>query len=548
MSDAFESLVIGARYRLVRRLGSGGMGSVWLAEHLSLYSPVAVKLLSEAVATSEEGLSRFWREARTSAALRSPHVVQILDYGVEDSRPYLVMELLDGESLDVRLQRTGRLSPEQVAHVFHHIGRAVGLAHDAGIVHRDLKPSNIFIISNDDEEVIKLLDFGIAKARVDRLGDPLKGGTRTGEFLGTPYYTSPEQAEGDKSLDHRTDIWAMGVVAYECLLGRQPFAGETLGSVLLAICSRPLPVPSEHGAVPAGFDAWFARACARNVALRYQSAREAAGALRSLCLAAASADEGAEKVQSPERLPALASSADDVSPSSAPPPSSLSSSAPQPSEPSESSRQLPSSLTTTGAASSARALEKIAARPRPRALAVALGGLVVLGGACWQWRLQRKSAVSEPESVSAAALPVSPVERASVIIAPVVGTGVPPQPEVQQAPETKSASSPTDEAAVSGGAVAPERTGAEAFRAHAPSRSVAGRPTAAPATKKVRPSTSVMLQPTAGSSPPDNAAPAQPAAADPPDPFGLTRAQPKPPAPKVEPSIDFGLLPKAPDR
>jgi serine/threonine-protein kinase len=149
-------------------------------------------------------------------------------------------------------------------------------------VHRDLKPDNIFICHNDDEEVAKVLDFGIAKSS-GAFGVPTGSATRTGAILGTPYYMSPEQAEGTKSVDHRTDVWALGVIAYECLVGQRPFESEALGGLLLAICTRPLPVPSHVADVPPGFDAWFAKACARELPERFQSAREAASELRQIC-------------------------------------------------------------------------------------------------------------------------------------------------------------------------------------------------------------------------------------------------------------------------
>jgi eukaryotic-like serine/threonine-protein kinase len=277
-----DNRVLGEKYRLIRQLDEGAMGSVWLAEHVSLSSPVAIKLISTEIAESDDGVLRFFREARTAAALRNPHVVQILDYGVEQAVPYIVMELLEGEPLSERLRRVGRLSPRETERVLRHVSRALSRAHDAGIVHRDLKPANIFIVSNEEEELIKLLDFGIAKARVDVLTASMASNTRTGMLLGTPFYMSPEHAEGSKSLDYRADIWGMGVVAYQCLLGALPFAGDTFGSLILSICSRPLPVPSQRGPVPAGFDSWFARACARDPAGRFQSAREAAADLRRL--------------------------------------------------------------------------------------------------------------------------------------------------------------------------------------------------------------------------------------------------------------------------
>jgi eukaryotic-like serine/threonine-protein kinase len=258
------------------------MGAVWLAQHLTLRSPVAVKLIDPEVAQNPEALSRFLREAQAAAALRSPHVVQILDHGVDGGVPFIVMELLDGESLASRLERVGRLSPEETARVLTQVARAMTKAHEAGVVHRDLKPDNIFLVVNDEEEIAKVLDFGIAKSQSHGIAS-VSSATRTGSVLGTPYYMSPEQAEGAKSVDHRTDIWAMGVIACECLVGARPFDAETLGALLLAICAREMPVPSRLGPVPPGFDAWFARACARDVSQRYPSAKQAAQELRSVC-------------------------------------------------------------------------------------------------------------------------------------------------------------------------------------------------------------------------------------------------------------------------
>lgn len=259
------------------------MGAVWYAEHLLLNSPVAVKLIEASIAKDPNALARFLREAQSAAALRSPHVVQILDYGVDDGSPYIVMEVLEGESLADRLRRLGRLSVQETTRIITHMARAMMRAHELGIVHRDLKPDNVFIVQNDEDEIAKVLDFGIAKSAANELGASTSAQTRTGAVLGTPYYMSPEQAEGMRSIDHRTDLWAFGVIACECLTGRRPFEAETLGGLLLAICARPLPVPSQLGAVPEGFDAWFGRACSRDVNERYASARQLAQDLQKLC-------------------------------------------------------------------------------------------------------------------------------------------------------------------------------------------------------------------------------------------------------------------------
>jgi serine/threonine-protein kinase len=278
MDWVLPGALLAGKYTLERKLGQGGMGAVWRAEHGHLRSPVAIKLIDEAIARHPEALGRFMREAQAAAALRSPHVVQILDYGADRGVPYIAMELLEGESLADRLARAGRLPPAEVARVITELARAIGRAHELSIVHRDLKPDNVFLVRNDDVEVTKVLDFGIAKAS-QTLGT-VSGNTRTGAVLGTPHYMSPEQAEGTKFVDHRTDLWALGVIAFECLVGRRPFESDALGGLLLAICTRPLPVPSAYGLELAGFDAWFAKACAREVAGRFQSARELASDLR----------------------------------------------------------------------------------------------------------------------------------------------------------------------------------------------------------------------------------------------------------------------------
>jgi hypothetical protein len=302
----WEGTVLGGKYALLTKLGQGGMGSVWRAEHIQLRSPVAVKLIDAQIIENPEALARFMREAQSAAALRSPHVVQILDYGADRGVPYIAMELLEGESLAQRLVRLGRVPAAQTAHIMTHVGRAIGKAHEAGVVHRDLKPDNIFLCHNDDEEVAKVLDFGIAKSSSGAFGVPTGSATRTGAILGTPYYMSPEQAEGTKLVDHRTDIWALGVIAYECLVGQRPFESEALGGLLLAICTRPLPIPSQFADVPAGFDAWFAKACARELSERFQSAREAASELRQICGNAGSTTGGLGRSRMTDARPASA--------------------------------------------------------------------------------------------------------------------------------------------------------------------------------------------------------------------------------------------------
>jgi serine/threonine protein kinase len=258
------------------------MGSVWLAEHLTLRSHVAVKLIKPSLAASPDAVRRFEREARAAATLRSPHVVQVLDFGVDDDgSPYLAMEYLNGESLGSRLGRLGRLPPGEVWTVMSQLGRAIGRAHDQGFVHRDLKPDNVFLVDEPPDFFVKVLDFGIAKALVPtrtQVGAPL---TLSGALIGTPHHMSPEQAEG-LPVDGRSDLWSMGVLAFECLTGRMPFDGTSLPMVLRSICYDPIVVPSHAASVPPGFDAWFAKAVERDREQRFQTARELLDALEPL--------------------------------------------------------------------------------------------------------------------------------------------------------------------------------------------------------------------------------------------------------------------------
>ena len=279
--------VIAGRYELEAFLGKGAMGEVWRATHLSLGAPVALKLIDpELIAGSERStredlIARFEREARAAAALQSNYVVKVTDHGADEAGvPFMAMELLHGESLASRLERVGRLTPEDTIAIVSQIARAMRRAHELGIVHRDLKPENVFLASSDGEETAKVLDFGIAKLTRSPL-DIAPRATSTGQLIGTPCYMSPEQASGAKDIDHRSDLWAMAVIVYECLTGRLPFLSDNLGDLVLRICTKPLPIPSDDAPdLPASFDEWWERAASRDPAQRFQSARELVDALR----------------------------------------------------------------------------------------------------------------------------------------------------------------------------------------------------------------------------------------------------------------------------
>lgn len=280
--EARSGLVIAETYRLEEQLGRGGMGSVWRCQHLNLDSKVAIKILHPEGFKRKNTRARFLREAKAAAMLRSAHVVQIMDQGTDGPFAYIVMELLKGESLYRRLKR-GPLPPAEATIVLSHVARAIYKAHEHGIVHRDLKPDNIFMLSDEDEVLAKVLDFGIAKATIAELNQTGSPQTQTGALLGTPYYMSPEQATGQKDrVDHRSDLWALGVIAYESLLGMRPYQSDNLGELVLQICTRPQPVPSHTANVPPGFDSWFATANARDADRRFQDAKSMIRALADI--------------------------------------------------------------------------------------------------------------------------------------------------------------------------------------------------------------------------------------------------------------------------
>lgn len=274
-------LIVAGKYRLEYPLAGGGMGAVWRARHASLDVAVAVKFMAPALATVRGSRARFEREAKAAARLKSPYVVQVLDYGVDRGLPYIVMELLDGEDLHARLERLGRMALAELSAIALPLTRALGVAHDAGIVHRDLKPRNIFLARAGDEEIVKILDFGIAK-REPVEGVEVDNHTASGTLLGSPNHMSPEQARGG-SVDHRSDLWSLAVVLYRALTGVQPFAGRTVGDVIARICVDSPPRPSSIcPELSPQVDAFFERAFARNPELRFQWARELGSAFAVL--------------------------------------------------------------------------------------------------------------------------------------------------------------------------------------------------------------------------------------------------------------------------
>jgi eukaryotic-like serine/threonine-protein kinase len=284
LPEPAPGLEIGESLRLVKKLGQGGMGSVWIADHLALHTQVAVKFVTEHLSEDGAAIARFRREATAAAQIKSPHVVQVFDHGLLGGLvPYIVMELLEGQTLSDFLRRQGPLPPATIAHVISHLCKALTKAHALGIVHRDIKPDNVFLIDADGDLFAKLLDFGIAKMTLDSINV-----TSTGVAMGTAHYMSPEQVLSAKHVDLRSDLWAVGVVAYQCLTANLPFQGETFGAVAVAISLGNFAAPyAELGMGSPALDAWFKIALAREPSGRFASARAMSDALQAACGTAA---------------------------------------------------------------------------------------------------------------------------------------------------------------------------------------------------------------------------------------------------------------------
>jgi serine/threonine-protein kinase len=284
---ALQGSVILDRYRVGRLLGSGGMGSVYQAEHVSLGREVAIKFIHPQLAESEEVRRRFETEAKAAAQIRSRHAVAVIDHGVTESgQPYIVMEYLEGESLEQAMKRRGRLPFTEVVQIVVQVARALQQAHEAGIVHRDLKPDNVFLAKDKEATkfgwTVKVLDFGIAKVVHDEKVGGV-GTTKTGMVLGTPLFMSPEALTASAPVSPASDIWSLGACAFAAACGRVPFDGEAIGDVVLKVCAAPMPVPSQLVPdLPKAFDDWFARACARDLGSRFRRVGEMADALRRL--------------------------------------------------------------------------------------------------------------------------------------------------------------------------------------------------------------------------------------------------------------------------
>ncbi|MCA9621661.1 MAG: serine/threonine protein kinase, partial [Myxococcales bacterium] len=276
-ADSLAERLTSDRYQVAEEIGRGGMATVFAAVDRDLRRPVAVKVLDRSMASSTTLRQRFLREARAAARLKNDHVVRVFDVGaLDDGQPWMVMERLEGCDLRQRMG-TGRLPIEEAVDIVLQACIALSEAHAVGLVHRDLKPSNLFLTAGPDGTTrVKVLDFGIAKA----LGrDSEMDLTGTGEMLGSPRYMSPEQLRGSAELDARSDVWALGVVLYELLADRPPFAGATVAELCASILERkPAPFHGDTSA-PLELQEVVLRCLHKDAAARYPSAVALAEAL-----------------------------------------------------------------------------------------------------------------------------------------------------------------------------------------------------------------------------------------------------------------------------
>jgi serine/threonine-protein kinase len=300
-SPDLTGTVLLGRYRLLSKLGAGGMGTVYLGEHTSIGKKFAIKVLGNEFAHRGDLVKRFLREAQAASMISQPNVVEISDFGdTPDGSVFFVMEFLDGEDLGDMLRREGRLPWPRVRHLVVQICQALEAAHEAGIVHRDMKPDNCFRISRQgDPDFVKVLDFGIAKVESGEVAG--KGLTQTGMIFGTPEYMSPEQAQGEK-IDHRADIYAVGVIMYQLLCGQQPFTGSSFMAVLTKHMFDIPRAPSEvapEAEIPPDAEAIVLKAMQKDRTYRFQSMSALIASIERVGTGAAAVDVVHESIARP---------------------------------------------------------------------------------------------------------------------------------------------------------------------------------------------------------------------------------------------------------
>jgi len=376
--------LVAGRYRPLRELGRGGMGVVYAVEHVHTGEQLALKVLSSQAGASPNAVERFKREARVPAQIKSDHVVRVTDADVapELGALFLVMELLEGSDLD-QLSAGKPQRPAAVCDWYKQIGRGLEKAHKLGIVHRDLKPENLFLTRREDgSDLVKILDFGIAKFVLEASGQG--HATETGNIVGSPRYMAPEQATGEVSrIGPPADVWALGMIAFRLLSGRDYWNGPTVAALIGQIVYAPMPAPSECGlGVGAAFDDWFARSCARDPATRWPDVNQQVEALsRAL--------SGAEPVIAESTIERIGAA------------STL---AVTPAEPSGS---------LVGAASGVVPSAPPLRSPRRAALAGGVAAVLVIGGGAWWWSADHRGSPAAPAPTEPLSAPASPAVGAT---------------------------------------------------------------------------------------------------------------------------------------
>ncbi len=377
-------------YNITRQLGEGGMGAVFLGEHPLIGKRVAVKVLHDDLAQKQDIVSRFFTEAKAVNDIHHENIVDIVDFGQlkdDDGKElvYFIMELLEGDGLSARLKR-GAVAHEDTVHIMDQCASALAASHSHNIVHRDIKPDNIYLVTRgQDTNFVKLLDFGIAKLTG---AGAASGMTRAGSVIGTPAYMSPEQCDGRGNIDHRSDIYSLGVVFFELLCGRVPFIGDGFGEVLVAQLTTPPPAPSSLvGGIPPALESIVLRCLEKPKETRFQTMDELRQALHnSGCYVGARPITGSMPLLS---IPAGSTPGAEGTGSAAGRPTTLS-----------------------GSTGELRPGTGAGAAPKSKALLfAALGALLVIGGGGAAFMVSRKEPPPAPVALPAPALPPKPVKN-----------------------------------------------------------------------------------------------------------------------------------------